>query len=326
MRTINKARPGTVKKPSKGKFFLLLAASTIFFGCEGFDSITAIFGIFPLSPAVMLFIGLGFSLVSIFVFYGLELFELSKQFGIKLKNSPQIVNEYFALLKEIKKTYLSIDEKFHRADEEKLLKYQAKLNEFIPQFAQLNEVSVRIKAALDNPKLTIARKVMEGVVGLTAFSLGYFAGQTLAFYLATLFVTSISIAAWPIVLVSLIVAACSLYRYWCVDRPEIDHAVSRWMGLDKEKIESICQPEYLDAVRKDIELLNEKIDSCLAKLVQIKSLSVQPNPDVAESNTPRTRSRRLEDEICYVSSSPDSFFTIVQEAPQTLLVDSPSPM
>lgn len=69
---------------AKTKYALLALAGTVYFGCEGFDGITAMLGAFSSIPTIALFVaGTLFSVLSMVVFYSFDLVEISKNLGIK---------------------------------------------------------------------------------------------------------------------------------------------------------------------------------------------------------------------------------------------------
>ncbi len=76
------------------KFFLLAAAGTLLAACEGFDSVSTVMEVFALPSAVTLAVGIVFSLVSVLVFYGFNLVQLSKNLGVKLTDAPKLLDIY----------------------------------------------------------------------------------------------------------------------------------------------------------------------------------------------------------------------------------------
>ena len=77
-----------VSLSKKAKFGLLAIAGTIYFGCEGFDGITAILGAFSSIPNIAFFaVGTLFSILSVIVFYSFDLVEISKNLGVKFSDA-----------------------------------------------------------------------------------------------------------------------------------------------------------------------------------------------------------------------------------------------
>ena len=84
------------------KFGLLALAGTLLAGCEGFDSITTMLSVLSLPSMVILIAGLGFSILSIVVFYGFDLVQVSKNLGVTLSDAPKLLDVYLLQMKEIK--------------------------------------------------------------------------------------------------------------------------------------------------------------------------------------------------------------------------------
>lgn len=85
-------------RSKKFTYWLLAIAGIIFFGCEGFDGITAMLEVFTLTPAVILATGVVFALLAITVFCAFDLVEIGKNLGVKNKSAPQLLDIY---LKEV---------------------------------------------------------------------------------------------------------------------------------------------------------------------------------------------------------------------------------
>lgn len=260
---------------SKVKFVLLLIAGTIFFGCEGYDGISGILSVFSMSPLVMVLISFLFSGLSITVFYSFDLFELAQNLGIELKSAPKIIDCYLQQIEEIKAILKVIDDCYIRKSEEELGFYLQILADLTMRFSELQETQNRVKKSLDRPALKIARAVGTFITGLLFFSNGFLAGQTVALSLAALIVSSATPAMWPVILASTIVALCALIIYWYIVHPEIDGLIGRWMGLDKEKIDRLCDTDDATQQEKKLLLLQDNITGQIQLLQHTQSLTEQ---------------------------------------------------
>lgn len=54
--------------------------------------------------------------------------------------------------------------------------------------------------------------------------------------------------------------------YWFVERPGIENLISRWKGLDKEKINALCKSKIVDRETEKLENLLKTIDEKLRPL------------------------------------------------------------
>lgn len=246
---------------SKLKFILLLIAGTIFFGCEGFDGITAILSVFPLSPLMMVLIGFLFSGISIFVFYGFDLFELAQNLGIELKSTPKIIDCYLQQIAEMNAICECIEDYYAWRDNDELKIYLTVLVNLQQKVNELHETRKKIKHTLDRPLLITARYIATFITGLIFFSNGFLAGQTVALYLAALLTASATPVLWPVILASTFVAICALIIYWYIVHPEIENLIGRWMGLDKEKLDQLCDMEEAIKQERKFSRLLEKVEA-----------------------------------------------------------------
>ncbi len=72
------------------QFTLLAAAGTLLAACEGFDGITTILSACMFPPYMVFMAGLAFAALSVVVFYGFNLVQVSKNLGVTLKENPKI--------------------------------------------------------------------------------------------------------------------------------------------------------------------------------------------------------------------------------------------
>lgn len=257
------------KRPSKAavaKYGLLALAGSVYFFCEGFDSITAFMEIFSSIPTFVFFItGTVFSVLSMILFYGFDLAQISKNLGIKSSETPQLVDVLLEQFKEIKAIRARINQVAGKTREQlaadlelAVLLYQRHLD--------LKEARDKLNLALNNPYLKAGKYITAGVVGLIFFSGGFFAGQTMALAIAGLFVSSIAVTAWPVVVASIAVGIAALSVYWFVERPGIENLVSRWRGLDKKKIEQLSKSDIVEKESDKLFKLQKELENGISHL------------------------------------------------------------
>ncbi|MDX1837772.1 hypothetical protein DIZ81_09315 [Legionella taurinensis] len=245
------------------KFILLMIAGTIFFGCEGFDGVTALFGIFNLPTVAIYIAGMAFSILSILVFYAFDLMEISHNLGVSLKSTPKLVDLYTKELESIKLLRIKLNLEFSdKATAEELEEYLQLMKVLKARRDEiLRDVEV-LKKSLNNPALKAIKYATALLTGVIFFSGGFFAGKTVALAIAGLFVTSISPGlAIGILVVGLLVAAASFAIYWYVERPGIENLIGRIIGLDKEKIDKITNVEENNNEKKEMEASIKNIDT-----------------------------------------------------------------
>lgn len=262
--TLNKKE--TKEDPSwwaKSKYKLLTLAGTIYFGCQGFGDSAAFMEALSSIPALAVFVtGTLFSLFSVLVFYSCDLREISKDLGIKPKDTPQILDSLWEELKHIKKIRLTLAKTTHKNIQE--LEDNLDFAKIVQKrHAILEQECKKLQLALDKPYLKIGKLITSLIEGLIFFSGGYFAGQTVALACASLFLASVATTAWPIVLASVVVGFAALSIYWFVERPGIENLISKMKGLDKAKIDALCDPK---AVTKETEKLNNLVEELDEKI------------------------------------------------------------
>lgn len=244
------------------QYLLLAVAGAIYFGCEGFDGITAILSILSLKAAIFVFIcGAIFSLLSIGVFYVFDLAEISKNLGVKIKNTPKIVDLYLREIEMIKAIRKTINANFSKKTEERLGEDLVVLAMLKERYIALDSARHSLKQSLEHPGLEVTKKIMAAITGVIFFSGGFFAGQTVAMAFALLFVASVAPTFWPVLLASVVVGMAALSVYWFVERPRFENLIGRWVGLDKEKINELCDEDAVEKELSKLNALSEKITS-----------------------------------------------------------------
>ncbi|QRN02655.1 hypothetical protein GH742_01500 [Legionella sp. MW5194] len=225
---------------NKLKLILLVVAGTVFFGCEGFDGITALLGIFNL-PTVGIFVaGTVFSVLSILVFYAFDLVEISHNLGVNLKSAPKMVDLYIKELESIKALRIKINSEWRKKQaSEELEEYIQLIEALKAHREEILKDAETLKKSLERPVLKAAKLVTAAITGVIFFSGGFFAGQTVALAIAGAIGASVSATFWPIILVSVGVGLAALAVYWFVERPGIENLIGRMIGLDKEKIDKL---------------------------------------------------------------------------------------
>lgn len=294
-RTTSKAPPSRLKK---AQYIFLAIAGTLLAICEGFDGIASILGSFAAVPTVAVFAaGLLFSALSVGIFYGFELYEISKQVGVSFRKTGQLLDVFLEQVEHIKKIRKIIAERFadvtDPAEREELRKMVAML---IFRYQELDLARRSYLEKLNNPLLQIARVITTGLTALIFFSGGFFAGQTLALTVAGLFLASAAATFWPIVIASSVVGLAALSLYWFIQRPGLEHLVSHWVGLDKANIDTFGDPAIvarqkgkLEALQRNVTVVGELNSELKRVSQQFESMGtglLRPIPAGSHRDTP----------------------------------------
>lgn len=287
---------------AKTKYALLALAGTVYFGCEGFDGITAMLGAFSSIPTIALFVaGTLFSVLSMVVFYSFDLVEISKNLGIKSTDTKKLLDVLLDEVKQIEAIRMRLAKTAKKTKEE--LEEDRQLATILLQrYKDLEQIRKDLTSASNNPYLKAAKYITAGVAGILFFSGGFFAGQTVALAIAGLFVTGMAATAWPIVVAGIAVGLAALSVYWFVERPGIENLISRWRGLDKKKMDKLCKE---DVVKKETEALEEliaSIDYKIDSLVEIKNLKKRLSAVKLEKNAALLKAEKVELEVARLNA------------------------
>lgn len=242
---------------SRFKFLLLALSGTIYFGCEGFDGITAILSITSLPPMAVFGAGVMFFMLSIAVFHTFGLVDIANDLGVEFRHAPKIVNLYHNELQLLKSLRKQMDQGIGK---KKLpeIEHELALAQLLQQrYQTVDRVSLALNKALNSPKLKIAKVITTAVAGVIFFSGGFFAGQTVSIAVAALFLVAATPTFWPVMLASFTVGFMALSIYWYVERPALESRIGRWVGLDKDKLEKLIDREEMEREKTKFDNLVE---------------------------------------------------------------------
>lgn len=265
------ARRKTPKVPSWNwlailKTTLLIIAGFIYFGSEGFDGIASLLLLTNMSSIPILVIGTVFALISVLVFLLVDMQMIARSMGVNFREAPKIVDVCARQLDMIKEIRKRINSNHCNADADELQRDQRILAMLHQRLQALQANGRALNARLRNHWVSAAKFVVSLLVGVVIFSGGFMAGQTLALVIATSIVSAISVTAWPIMLCSLVVGLVAFGFYWFFGREGIDIIIATFMGLNKEKLDVICDTEVMDKEHDKLNLMDgivSKRESCL---------------------------------------------------------------
>ncbi len=272
------------------KLVLLALAGTLLTGCEGFDSITTMLGVLSLPSILILLAGLGFSLLSIVVFYSYDLIQVAKNLGVTLRDAPKLLDIYLQQMNEIKGIRKKIDSyQLATLSVDELEQLKQTLVMLQIRFQSLAEASSQFDKALNSPNMQRVKLLITSLAGLLFFGSGFFAGQSVAMFVATLFISTVLPTFWPVILFSTLVGGAAFALYWYLEHDGLNKLVSGWFGLDEDKIEQLCNHNELTKESYKLELLKQKIistarltdhlDELQNELISIKEKEVSQSSD-----------------------------------------------
>lgn len=249
------------------KFYFLAISGALFAACEGFDSITTLLSVFSLPALVTLLAGFAFSILSVAVFAGFNLVQVSKNLDIKLTDAPKLLDLYVLQMVEIKSIRKKIASynlaTLSRSDLEHLSCIVLMLQK---RLASLGESCQQFAVALNSSKVGVAKAIFGGLSGILFFGSGFFAGQSVAVFLLSLAIAGgVSASFAPVVLFSLAVGFAAFSVYWYVEKVGLQQLISGWFGLDEDKIAGLCEQEQLNMQAQKLNVLQEQVDSMIEK-------------------------------------------------------------
>ncbi|MCW8408793.1 hypothetical protein OQJ13_07395 [Legionella sp. PATHC035] len=246
----------------KIKFALLTAAGILVAACQGFDGIVTMLGIFELSSSVILGAGFVFSILSVIVFCGFDLVKVSNALGVKLSEAYKLLDAYLSQLQMIKSIRKKIegydfsDSELSPSDLQQLEKIISMLQ---TRFKSLTEASKQFEQALHSDDMQMAKTLISGASAVLFLGGGFFAGQSVALFISSLFVNPIIHTFWPVIIFSTLVGIAAFSLYWYVERPGLNKLMSSWFGLNEEHVQKLCDQDLIIKETKKLANLEKKI-------------------------------------------------------------------
>ncbi|HHL3492370.1 TPA: hypothetical protein ACQ53F_001193 [Legionella pneumophila] len=283
---------------NKLKFWLLAIAGTLLAACEGFDSIATMMAVLPFPAWVVLCAGILFSALSVLVFYGFDLVQVSQNLEIKLTDTPKLLDLYLLQMEEIKAIRKKIDSySLASMSMDELSELHLTLVMLQNRVKCLVKSSKQFDLALNSPKMDVAKTIVSGVSGILFFGGGFFAGQSVATFMLALVMTSVTPTFWPVLLFSVIVGLAAFSLYWYVQRVGVNKLVSEWFGLDEDKIEKLCGKSKMDKELKKLNNLDEKVmttSDLLSKVANLENKLIDIGKQMKEMDTYQAPEKKLE--------------------------------
>lgn len=252
------------------KFALLAIAGILVAACEGFDCIVTMMSIFALPSAVIFTSGFIFSFLSIITFCGLELVKLSHSLEVKLGDAHKLLDVYLQQLNEIKQIRKKIaNYNFSELSVEELQQLVLIIGLLQQRFLQLADASIQFDRVLHSRQMQLAQAVLSAIAALLFFGGSFCAAQTASLYIFGLFMTAVTPASLPVMLLSILVGSAALSLYWYVEFPGIKSLVGDWFGLDEAQVATLCDSAALKKEEKKLGQIRKKITGTLSLKEQL---------------------------------------------------------
>jgi hypothetical protein len=239
----------------------LVIAGSLLAACEGFDSITSILSIFPFSALVVLIAGIGFSLLSVIFFYSFGSIRIANSLNISFGKVPKLLNTYVLQCQTIKAIEEAIESytlaELDLRELDQLRRLIALLKTHLDSLAA---VGSNFNQALHTQNMQTIKTLVSIMGGLLFFGSGYFAGQSVALFFASLVMPLALPTFWPVILFSTIIGLTALSFYYFVEQEGVKKYVSSWFGLEEKKIKLLCDQGSINEKQK-LKILDKKVAS-----------------------------------------------------------------
>ncbi|AUH73924.1 hypothetical protein CAB17_05400 [Legionella sainthelensi] len=264
---------------SKTKFLFLTSAGILVTACQGFDGVVTMLSVFAMSPSIVLGIGFAFILLSIIVFFGVDLVKVSNALGVTL-SEYKLLDAYLSQLQKIKAIRKKINSYTLVAmSQEDLQQLELILSMLQKRLMFLVGASKQFDEALNSKNVQMIKTALSGVSALFFFGGGFFAGQSVALFISSLVLDSVLPTFWPIIVFSVLVGLAALSIYWYVERPGLEKLVTNWFGLNEEKVQRLCDKSALEIEAKRLASLKEKVIGTARVTERLAQLEQRINRD-----------------------------------------------
>lgn len=237
------------------QFVFWALTGTLVAACQGFDSVATILSLCSFIPSwLILVVSVAFAIFSVAVFYSLELFQVSEILGVKFMDTSKLLDMYLLELNEIKRirrritTYRLAELALDELEQIKQLVSMLQI-----RLDAITQDAEQFDKALNSMGIKIARTLFSCMTGLLFLGGGFLAGQTVAIFVLSLFMTTVSPTFLPVILFSVFVGLAALGLYWCIQHGELNKNISGWFGLDANTITQLSDVAYMQKQNKKLE-------------------------------------------------------------------------
>ncbi len=236
-------------------FGLLLFSGTVLAVCEGYDYVTSILSCLTWIPSsVVCVVGLAFAMLSIMLFYGFDLEEISKNLNVKIITPLHLLDIYLQQVNEMEAIQQWLQRQIYDAENlQELEKLKVTLDMLVAVHHRLNVARYKFEQVLRDPFLICLKSATAILAGFIAFGSGYLASQSLSLTIVGLFLTSVSVTSLPVLAICSAIGLAAAGVYWHVERPGIENLIGKLMGLDNESMRKFEQETSLTLKLDNLE-------------------------------------------------------------------------
>lgn len=260
-----------------GLFFATIAG-IVFVGAEGFDGMTTLLSLFIVAKAPLIIGGIIFSMLVVIAFCLYDLHEVSKNLGVKLNYTSDIVDLFIQELRQIKLIKKELQNKdvtrLSLAELEQglhILSYIMAKNDALGNHFDKMKTATQSHVCVD-----LFQKMILCLMGGVFFATGFFAGKSIALFVASFFILSISPAAWPILAAGIVIGIAAVITFYSLEGKS-KRLLSSKMNVT-HKIQQFSKQENI--VRAGNELKN------IHTLFTLQKERREQQSQVKDSNTP----------------------------------------
>lgn len=287
------------KPASLGKkciFVLVVVTGTLDALFDGFRDINAFLGIFAAVPHLaLILIGIAFAFLSAIVFYGFNLAAISSNLGINFKDSPSLIDSLLMQIEQIDLLTKFINKELgesKRLEELEELKDLALMLQC--RYLALCEEGRKLNEALHNPWLKVTKNTITSVTGILFFTGGFFYGQSLVITIAALCGVALAATFWPVLVIGIVFGLGALAAYIWMERPGVERLVSKWAGLDQDKIDMLTDDTITSSQKEAIgNTINQVSTQISLNNCTVQSLQTRQTGQISHNNRNNYKSSGL---------------------------------
>lgn len=220
----------TSHSSSRWGYWLSFAALLII-GCESFDGIASILGLFALNPWITLIVACGVCIGATLLNKLLNMIASQEHY---LEQQSALIHDIAVYLEDL----LNTNDNPNLTDFKELLKFLNDAQQIV------NQELLQLKLSKKHIARKAAQYAITGFLSTIIFCGGFFTGQAVAFFIAGLFVATAA-TAWPVLIPAVCIGLLAATLYIVEQYPTIKNAIRHWFGFSVEGAEHAASPKHI---------------------------------------------------------------------------------
>lgn len=241
--SLGKTRNPSPQAKSRGYwivFGLISLLGAAVSGCEGFDLMSTILSTFSVPSIYVLVCSLGLSLVSIAMFYTLNLLYVAHVLGLNIVASTKLLDNALTEIQLIGALRRNLSQQLVCASAEDKVVIQRMMSQLAVQIQEINKARTSFNDMANNPWFILLKHLIAAIAAFLFFCSGFCAGQTASMFILTLCLGSVVTPTfWPVLLVSVLMGLLTMGLYSLTQHDGFTQVVSGWFGLDAGKMDQL---------------------------------------------------------------------------------------